>query len=306
MGQLIELVQSSNDGKLKEVFNIMLNYKNKNFDFFFKDYELLIDQLIGIEEYLTNQKVLIPNYAKMMTLILAQFNLNNFALKDLFKGTDLKYKNNSIKQFNISPSIILSRSQIECYFVFFYLFVQPETEEEKIFRNLLFRAAGLNRRQDYEASTEEFIKQKEEEGIQIEAFKEQIKNNSHYQTFTEKQKKYIIKKLPERVINGDTISLEKLIGNENFNKMFVNQWKLFSNYVHSESIALLQIKEYYEKPRNIEDLKLQLCHNSCHLISLFIVDMMNIFNINKSLIESNLYERIKIYDYIARKSEESI
>ncbi|MCU0438893.1 MAG: hypothetical protein MUC49_13415 [Raineya sp.] len=298
---------------MKEISTIQTKIQEQDFNFFIEDYQILLESISSIIDVLEKRGENIQQHENLDGLI-TKFFLTGCSIKMLFDGTtiEIRSKGKKDRYFDISSCMTLIRNQIESYVFFDYLFLQPETDAEREFRNILFQAAGLKRRQEFNVNYEGSIEQINQEKKIIDSLIEQIERNSYFQTLTKKQRDKIKKNLPEKVSMGEKLFLEESIKKNRFRNYFFNSWKLYSNHTHSEHLGLLQITEYAKNPEKLTKNKLIFCVDMCILTSIFIKNLMNIFTLipesNNLLEKINEYYKIPVSyeEKIKRQKEESI
>ncbi len=230
--------------------------KSKNLEVRLREFQEFIATLISLTDDLHTDKVKTEYWKPFLEIQLAKFSMHSASLAYLFKGTPITNSKTG-KEFkypDLSSIFLIMRAQIENYLMFYYLNVQPQSFEEGELRYFFYELSGLSHRQNYEAIKEEHISKKADESKLIEQIIEKIKNNKYFQSLSIQKQNHLLSTTPPRIMG-----LEKLIENSHLDtQLFLGNWKLYSNYAHSEMIGSIQIKAYVNKP---EELQKTLFHN---------------------------------------------
>lgn len=258
----------------------LLNYSqqigNQDINEMVNDLNLFIDIHVKITESLHTAKVNFEYWKEYLEIHAFKFSLQSSTISSLFLGTILKDRHS--KKPLIYPDLnsiyLLMRAQMESYLMFYYLNVQPLTNEEGEFKYLLYNLSGLNQRQSYFSTTKEHINQLQLEKIDIDSILKKIQSNIYFLSLSSKEKKFILKTKPAKIMTW-----AELIKRSHLNTtLFLPRWKLYSNYAHSEMISSIQIKHMI---RNREELNQVINHTieMAYLpICIFIKDLTKLFN----------------------------
>ncbi|WP_209331862.1 DUF5677 domain-containing protein [Lunatimonas salinarum] len=140
-----------------------------------------------------------------------------------------------------TPSIfILTRSIIETFLTLEYLFFDTVNDLEKDFRFKLWRVSGFMSRQAFadKVSETHLEKLKREEQL-IEEIKKEIKSSAFYPTLKSNDLWKLDKfGLPRLKSWGNLLESSRLKS-----EMFQKIYSLYSNYAHSEYLAMMQLNE---------------------------------------------------------------
>jgi hypothetical protein len=160
----------------------------------------------------------------------------------LSKSQDLEIYN-SQKKIEIvdTPSIfILTRSIIETFLTLEYLYFDNCDDSERKFRFQLWRVSGFMSRQAFADKVSGIHYEKlKKEGLIIEQIKNEIKESPFYSTL-KSQDLWKLDKfgLPRLKSWGNLLKSSRLKS-----EMFEKIYSLYSNYAHSEYLAMIQINE---------------------------------------------------------------
>lgn len=107
----------------------------------------------------------------------------------LWRGVNILDSAIPIQNFPDPSSLdVLVRAAFEAYLVFYYVFLNPDSEEELDFRFYSWEIAGLSGRQNYLATTEENIKKLQDESDHIKKLMKKLEANPFYDEKSEKEK----------------------------------------------------------------------------------------------------------------------
>jgi len=130
---------------------------------------------------------------------------------------------------------VLTRTSLEAFLTFHYVFYAPKAKEEKDYRYWAYKAAGVIERQDAPASTEENKWKKAEEKRELNKLRQQLEANVVFQDLTSNQKKLILKGR-WRLQSWREIAIDA-----GFSKAIASHmYGLFSGRAHSSFLSVIQ------------------------------------------------------------------
>ena len=199
------------------------------------------------------------------------------SLRNLSKGTNLVFNtfSKSIYVIDVSSLYILSRSLIENYLIFYYLYIENVSKEEKRARWILYEISGLKSRRkilDPKINYEEKRIKLGSEKIQIEKLTQELNNNIFYKTLDPEIKKKIKNNNLAKIKDWSAI-----ISESNLSDRFRRSWKLYSNYSHNEYLSLMQIKDYWSKANDTLTVRNHELFNCLTLCSAVIIEYTNLY-----------------------------
>jgi hypothetical protein len=203
-----------------------------------------------------------------------------------------------------TPSIyILTRSIIETFLTLEYLYFDNVDDSEKDFRFKLWRVSGVMSRQAFASTVSEIHleKSKKEEKL-IEEIKMEIKSSALYYTLKSNDLWKLDKfGLPRLKSWGNLIESSRLQS-----EMFHKIYSLYSNYAHSEYLAMMQLNEgslYKSNMNNISSTETALIFvqmiNS--LTILLLKERFNELEEKYNAISNVLKVRIELWSGIATR-----
>jgi len=147
---------------------------------------------------------------------------------------------------------VLTRAAMEAFLIFHYVFYAPTTIEEREYRYLTYKVAGIAERQTYLASIFEHEQQKAEEKKVLEELRAKLESNIIFQRLTPKQKTGLFegKELilwrwnPDvrRVLSWYDIGIDA-----GFSDMLASHmYGHLSGYAHSSHMSVLQVSQALE------------------------------------------------------------
>lgn len=198
----------------------------------------------------------------------------------------------SLEIIDTQSIFILTRSIIEGFLSLEYLYFNTLNSEERKFRFMLWRVSGIMSRQQFADSiSDQFREKLETEKILIEKIKDDIKNSPYYATL-DKQHLWKLDTfgLPRLNSWGQLLS-NSILQHGAFKKAYV----LYSNYAHSEYLAMMQLKEgsmHKKNPKNLELVETALnivCMINCVMIELLLQRFPEVKSRYDTIEESLLY-----------------
>lgn len=193
-----------------------------------------------------------------------------------------RHSDNPLQFPDLSSIYTLGRGQLEAYLTFFYLYVQPQSEDESKLRYWLYVIHSLTVRQT--ANTDslpvEMQKRKLEEAQRIEDYKKKVEANSVFQNYSSSNK--------GRLLSGRTakeIGWEKLIDAAKLKAIGVKTYDLYANHAHCEYMSLIQLRAVLLHPDETRPLIANAMKTSLMLLSLFLrqlsslVGLTDIYNL---------------------------
>jgi hypothetical protein len=273
----------TNDEKIllnltKFIFNSDLKELHKRFD----ETNKLI---VSLTDSLYDEKVKLEFWKENIEILLVKYSFHTFTLSKILNGTEVSNLENIHTKFRDLPTIrILIRALIENYLTIYYLTFEPENNSIGEFRYYLYKMSGLNSRQKSEVISEEHIKQKENEKIEIENLIALISNNSYFKSLKINEQKEILRKKRAR-----NLTWEKMIEiSDLVSERVLPIWKLFSNTAHSELLGSIQFKGYINANKNVLDD--EICND---IMLVLMLNSVLILNIKNNIPKTNIaFEKI--------------
>lgn len=239
------------------------------------DLKKFISTLIDFTDNLNTAQIKTEYWKQYLEVQLLKFSLHSSSLAYLIEGTPISVpnKDKTVKYQDIGSIYLIGRALIENYLMFYYLNIQPKTFDEGEFRYLLYELGGLNQRQGYKLSIRvndpKIIKEKKD----IELIINKIKINKFFLSLPKQKQNQLLEDKPAKMIGW-----EKLIESSHlYTDFFLTTWKLYSNYSHSEMIGSIQIREYVNKPLELNATLNTALTFANMLTCIAIIDMVNLF-----------------------------
>ena len=137
---------------------------------------------------------------------------------------------------------------IENFLVFFYVFSEPENDEEKDFRYLVYWISGLIERRNYPIESPQGKLILASEKKVIDKIIKRLEKNSYFRNLDKKQKERILKRGEWRFKSWTDIALSAGL-NESNSKAF---YKFLCGYAHSGNLSLQQIHQSVSKAKKVK------------------------------------------------------
>lgn len=270
-----------------------------------RDLKQMLDVFVFILNYPVEKNLNLPNHYNLIGTLGHKYFLHIHSILRLISGSNIKSKllNSQKTLYDIGSIVVLTRSSIENYLTFFYLFIQPQkNEEEEIFRFKLYELSGLHSRQWSAPSELNLIQIKNKDKNRIEELENELYNHHLFLKLEKDIQNNLRGRKLAKLINWWNL-LEQADLNQN---VFKTAWSLYSNYAHSEYLSQVQL---YEFLINIDSAK-----NNCDTIlnilfcltSVFIDDFIQIIpetKIRYDMQPKEVLEVIKFFNKVGRSKE---
>ena len=251
---------------------------------------------------LAEKKIVKEKFKYPISILISKFILHVYSITDLFNGRTIKSEYLGFKKIIIDISSIytLTRTVIENYLTFFYLYVQPSNNEEVLFRYQLLELAGLRSRQRNKAEIDEHIKLKKEEGEKRLELENIIYNHPLFKRLHRKTRNNIQGRKAARIFTW-----KKLFQEADLNiDLFEAGWFLYSEFVHSEFVSHIQLYGYFSEELSSLEASDRVSNILLALISVFIFDLLNQYKEVEeryNSLDENVKEVINFFNGVGRK-----
>lgn len=143
------------------------------------------------------------------------------------------------EEIDFASIAILTRSALETYLVFNYIFTNSDSDEEQRFRFQTWHLAGFLERANMPATTREHLDKAQYEKKETEKLRTELKDSPSFSKLTPNQQQQILKgdwrmRLPWHVL------ATKAGFSTDF---FVQQYKFLSSYAHAGRLSVMQIQQ---------------------------------------------------------------
>lgn len=155
----------------------------------------------------------------------------------------------SIKVGDPASIDVLTRAAMEAFLVFHHVFYSPSTADEKDYRYLTYRAAGLGERQNLPETVFENVEQKAEEKKRLEDICAMLESNAIYRSLAPRLKARFMKgkevDLWRRQSDTNTRLSWRDIGIEaGLSEMIaLHMYRHLSGHAHSGSLSVMQTQQ---------------------------------------------------------------
>lgn len=285
----------------RTILKSFLQYKFRDKKNTIKDLKEFIWVLNHLTNCLHEYKTKIKSYQVNLEVLLVKAGFHGSTIAQLFDGSDIiTHKKRVVRFPDISSIYVLVRGLIENYFMLYYLNFDITSDEQGIFRNLLYEASGLNMRQGYDVKHKIGVEKKKREKGKLEKIKEEILNNKYFLSLPVKKQKELIKKLPPRELGFEQLITKIGI----LSKEFILLWKLSSNYAHSEYLSAIQITDYLKQKEDMEETMFSVLYQSLIVFALMIKDLVRNYKsieLTYNTLDSELRTKIDWWSDLAKK-----
>lgn len=164
--------------------NVGLKWSDEQFRTVIADTSEALDDLAFLANTMFERKIKDEDYKYLSETLAYKFIYQSLNLRSILKGVQFNSKIFSFDRliFDVSSAYIIQRALFENYLTFFYLFIQPKTEDEKICKWLIYKISGLKSRQDFKSDFVEYKEKIESERQEIQESIDQLKSNCFFQT----------------------------------------------------------------------------------------------------------------------------
>lgn len=152
------------------------------------------------------------------------------------QAIEIPYNNKTIRHYDFSSGIVITRALFETYKVFHEVFIQPKTDDETTFRYCLWHLRGLAVQEGFDAQTDFGKAQLDASMRRITEMRETLKKTTTYINLSEKEQKNARRgKIPR--------SMRRSISHAGFSESsFSRMFDYSSSYVHSDGQCAIQIR----------------------------------------------------------------
>ncbi len=215
------------------------------------EYIILLDLLSRVNN--ANEGVSFEDISDGERLLDAHFLTNKFishalTILHLLHGTHIQdlpsFK--PLRLLDAASIDVLTRTAMEAFLVFHYVFFAATATEEKNYRYWTYRAAGIAERQNLPETAYEYKQAKAEDKKELDKLRDKLKSNAVFQSLTEKQESRFFegkernlwrwKPDVKKVLSWSDIAIDA-----GFSKMLASyMYRHLSGYSHSSSLSVLQ------------------------------------------------------------------
>lgn len=257
-----------------------------------------LNLLIKINEIMKEKEVKLRPWQKYLEIQSVKFIFHTSSLLHLLGGTPLNPEKKLV--FDIGSIFLLRRAQLENYLMFYYLNIQPQSDDEGQLKVMFFDLGGLVHRQWFPATTDETIEKKKNEEAEISYLLKEIQLNKYFQSLHIQKRNDLLKKMPPRILGWEQIILNSHLKTNETTQL----WKYYSNYAHSEMIGIIQMEEYIKNPRELDATVYmtaeQTLVTTCILLEDFFASFSELEEI-KTALPQMLKSKIDFWNRIGKK-----
>lgn len=158
----------------------------------------------------------------------------------LSKGTDVQQALRRSGRILDWPSVtVLARSALECLLAFYYVFVDPQTQDDVEFRYAAWKLSGFSQRERFPAQLPESQSKLAQEKQLNAALREKIKGTRQFQCLSRDKKRAVLKGRLWHLITWSEMAELAELGKKYSQFLY----GYLSSYAHPTSLAALQIAQ---------------------------------------------------------------
>lgn len=208
-----------------------------------KDLIELLNIFMGVVE--ANKDVPAENDLRVIDAegLALKFFSHSLSIFYIYRGVNIPDLALPIRSFPDPPSVnVLVRAAFETFLVFYYIFIDSVDTDEIDLKYQSWELSGLYQRQKFPATLDENIKKLEKEKKLIEELEQKIKNNSHIQSFPDKQKNNYFSNLKRS--NWRSKGWTAIAQSAGFSELNSKiMYSLLCEHAHSGNISVTQVSQ---------------------------------------------------------------
>jgi len=158
----------------------------------------------------------------------------------LYRGVNITDLQVSITSFPDPASVhVLARAALETYLLFYYVYIDPKTKDEKDFRFFAWELAGLNERQKFPVTTLENEEKLKREKTLIDELTTKINDNAFFSSLPQRQQKNILERGNWRSKSWGDIALSAGFSEINAKTIY----RFLCEHAHSGNLSVTQVRQ---------------------------------------------------------------
>jgi hypothetical protein len=215
-------------------------YHSQNIEEGLSEQLKFIDILLLLQTELIQSKIEIPEYKNRISSLASKTMLNCNSIINLLKGQtiDSEYLHKKFELIDIPSLYTLLRAQIENFLMFDFIYCQPKSEEEIIFRYYNWIYSGLLSRNDFFPSTDNAKRKKKEDENDIVKFRKIITESKYFNEFTPNQKRRLLEPGDPRLF----LSWNDLFDRAKIHKDHSRKtYRLISAHAHTTGLSIINL-----------------------------------------------------------------
>ncbi|MHB1455886.1 MAG: hypothetical protein ACYC0V_03120 [Armatimonadota bacterium] len=199
---------------------------------------------------------------------------------------------------DFASTAVVTRAAFESYLKLYEVFFEPKTEDEFEFVHTLWQLSGFIIRENWVPNNEELGPEFVNAQIEINDLKNRIRKTNKFKSFTDNQKKEILKGRSFR--RRDEIAKAAGFGGMHFNKVY----DYYSSFTHGDGLSGAQIMTAEDANTQLDFMDGQMLL-ILTVLSKIIINYTNTFEESRSISDNNpeLYFRAQIWDKAAENMQ---
>lgn len=158
----------------------------------------------------------------------------------------------AVKSADPASINVLTRSAIEAFLTFHFVFSADATQDELGYRYLTYVRCGLKERQEYQPTAEEHMQKLAGERLQLDELCGKLRLNGFFKRLASKQQAQALRlnTWRQRLVDGQfkTVSWREIADAAGFSTMISEHvYRYLSGHAHSSSASLFQVRQWPEE-----------------------------------------------------------
>jgi len=213
----------------------------------------------------------------------------NESIIKIAKGHRAPLKEYQSEILDVFSIFTLSRQQIETFLTCYHLYFEEVSDEERKFRNLTYKLNGLGRQLDLVNHIDDSDERKKNIAKEYNETIQNLRDSTIYKKADKgQQEKY------EKPKHALTSKKEHLMRKTGLGRVEQN-WRLYSNYAHSEYISDRQYNTFFRDKEGLVDSICTTLNSNCRLTAKLIALLSKKFPYIRELHEKlSEYQKLKI------------
>ncbi len=274
---------------------------NQDFEYLCNDLDSIIRVFQNVYQYYSDGVFSVdsPENENVVGLLMSQYSMKTKVLTQINHSLIWNHE----YHYDLNSSYIISRSLLENYLTFVYLYIGPKDTDEETFRYNVYKYHGLCKYLHYLLEREKLghtdvanaiVNQR----LVIEETKLNFIKNPYYEILKGKRKDDIIKGNVSRVLPWVGI-----INEAEIDRLLIKEmWQMFTSYSHNEYYSLNNLGSIYKDERQLKDCRFLILHIQLIVLSNYIMTFYSKFGRKYDLMDTHYLTldesvRIKILAY---------
>lgn len=286
-----------------KALEIWQKYFNGDIENDYRDSQRILEALIVLQQAIVDSKIKGPDWKMWVDTLTTKFILHTNSILNISRGTQLKVQSlgKDLNIIDIPTMLIIFRAQLECFLMFDFIYIRPNSDDEREFRYWNWKYDNLLMRGKIPAKSNLIKIQQKDDLLEIGELKSKIENSRFFKNYSKNQRKELLARGSSKLFN----SWENLIADANLEKkLFDGLYPILSSYAHTGAHSLMNLKD--------QKLGYHKNHQNCHLflfiskmiLCLYLMRFKGLFKsaeIKYNLLPQDIQLEIDIYNKFAER-----